>query len=120
MDVEDEGVLCEYWINPKFQTCLHLHSEKHRTNVFLLEGKYYARGARRGVPLASCLQTLALSPLRPVFVFRLFLVVVLNRSEWYVLVANFDGAKRKGTGPLSTPFELPQTSDRRRPLAHTS
>lgn len=34
---------CEYWINPRFQTCLDL---KHLTsaNVFLHDGRFYARG----------------------------------------------------------------------------
>ncbi|CAM9647952.1 unnamed protein product, partial [Laminaria digitata] len=42
VQVEDEDVVCEYWINPKYQTCLRLNS-KHHTNVFLIEGKYYER-----------------------------------------------------------------------------
>lgn len=45
VEVEDADVYCEYWINPKFQTCLRLNSKKHHTNVFLIEGKYYERGA---------------------------------------------------------------------------
>lgn len=36
---------CEYWIRPVFQTCLNLErGKKHKSNIFLLEGKFYEQG----------------------------------------------------------------------------
>lgn len=46
VEVEDKGYFCEYWIRPSFQTCLKLKKSDSdtKTNVFLLEGRYYERG----------------------------------------------------------------------------
>ncbi|CAN0554897.1 unnamed protein product, partial [Ectocarpus sp. 12 AP-2014] len=40
---EEQGYFCEYWISPNFQTCLKLKESLTKTNVFLLEGRYYER-----------------------------------------------------------------------------
>lgn len=39
----NKGYFCEYWINPRFQTCLKLEDSVSK-NIFLIGGKYYERG----------------------------------------------------------------------------
>lgn len=39
----NKGYFCEYWINPRFQTCLKLENSESK-NIFLIEGQYYERG----------------------------------------------------------------------------
>lgn len=58
VEPEEKGSYCEYWINPNFQTCLKLKESATKTNVFLIEGRFYERGATsvvrndtHGVPL---------------------------------------------------------------------
>lgn len=46
VEVEENGFRCEYWISPTFQTCLKLKESKHKTNVFLIDGRYYERGKK--------------------------------------------------------------------------
>ncbi|CAM9865198.1 unnamed protein product [Ectocarpus sp. 12 AP-2014] len=43
VETEEQGYFCEYWISPNFQTCLKLKESLTKTNVFLLEGRYYER-----------------------------------------------------------------------------
>lgn len=44
VEVEEKGYFCEYWISPAFQTCLKLKKSKTKTNIFLLDGRYFERG----------------------------------------------------------------------------
>lgn len=55
VETEEQGYFCEYWISPNFQTCLKLKESltKTKTNVFLLEGRYYERGEVGEGSLAS-------------------------------------------------------------------
>lgn len=46
VEMEEKGYFCEYWISPMFQTCLKLRKSKHKTNVFLVDGRYYERGEK--------------------------------------------------------------------------
>ncbi|CAM9346895.1 unnamed protein product, partial [Hapterophycus canaliculatus] len=43
VELQETGSYCEYWINPNFQTCLKLKESATKTNVFLIEGRYYER-----------------------------------------------------------------------------
>lgn len=66
VDVAKEGTICEYWISPTFQSCLHITGHSHSSrNIFLVDGKYYSRG-EKGLPIISCCPTidrLAFAPL---------------------------------------------------------
>jgi len=47
----NKGYFCEYWINPRFQTCLKLENSVSK-NIFLIGGRYYERG--EGASSALC------------------------------------------------------------------
>lgn len=44
VEPEEKGSYCEYWIHANFQTCLKLKESATKTNVFLIEGRFYERG----------------------------------------------------------------------------